>query len=202
MPHADSEVRERIKAAVQEAPGIHMRELERRVGISFGAVDHHVHVLERRGDVVAFWDGHFRRLFATDLVLPSESRRLNEDDRRFLALCRRHTSLAIVLNIAAEGRLRHGELQRRIGRSKATLSYHLERMMSVGVIRTSTEASERGYELADRGRAISLLVTFAPALRGHVDGFADLWTALRDGRTEERGDPTSSERSPDGDARS
>ncbi len=156
-----------------------MRELERRVGISFSGVDHHVHALEADGIIVAFWDGHFRRLFAADLVLPAESRRLGEADRRFLAACRRPSSLTILLNLAADGTLRHGELLGRLDRSKSTVTYHLDRLVAAGLVKASAESSERGYELVDRARAILLLVTYAAELRGHADTFADLWLALR-----------------------
>ena len=159
-----------------------MRELERRLDVSFGSIDHHVHVLVRQGDIIGLWDGHYRRLFGADLVLPTEARRLNEDDRRFLSLCRRPMALAVVLNLAAENRMRHIDLQARIGRSKATLSYHLDKLVSAGVVRRYSESPEQGYQLTNRDRSISLLVTFADSLQDHVDGYASLWASLRNYR--------------------
>lgn len=182
------EVRERILAEIRTTPGVHMRELERRVGISFSGIDHHVRRLESEGMVVAFWDGHFRRLFSTDLVFPAESRRLGEADRRLLSACRRPASLAIILNLAGDGILSHGELLARTGKSKATLTYHVNRLVSAGLVRAAPGSSEKGYELVDRERIILLLVTFAEAFRSHADTFADLWLSLREGPSRRRDD--------------
>lgn len=158
-----------------------MRELERRVGVSFSGIAHHVHNLESEGVIVSLWDGHFRRWFSRDLLLFAESRRLGEEDRRLLAACRRPAALSILLNLAAAGSLRHKELLGRVGKSKSTLTYHLEHLISEGLVRVSIESSERRYELVDRDRSIALLVTFAETYRSHADGFADLWLALRKG---------------------
>lgn len=156
-----------------------MRELERGMGISLSGVSHHLRILEEQGAIVGISDGHYRRYFPSDLVLPVQARRLAEDDRRLLAECRRPMSLAIVLSLAVDGRLRHGELRKRLGKSKSTASYHLSRLLTSGLLRLVRDSSAESYELADRDRAVALLVTFSGTLRDHVDGFADLWLSLR-----------------------
>lgn len=143
-------------------------------------------VLERQGSIVGISDGHYRRYFSRELVLPAESRRLSEEDRRLLAECRRPMSLAIVLNLAVEGRLRQADLRERLGKSKSTISYHLSRLVTSGHVRLVLDSYPDAYEIVDRVRVVALLVTFSDTLRDHVDAFADLWHALG-GRDDKNG---------------
>ena len=175
-PEAD--IRQRAFQAIAAKPGVHLRELARILGISLSGVIHHLRVLENQRAVVGISDGHYRRYFSRDLVLPAESRHLFEEDRKLLAECRRSMSLAIVLNLAVEGRLRHGEVRKRVRRSKSTTSYHLSRLVASGHVRIVRESSTESYELVDRTRVVSLLVTFSETLRDRVDAFADLWSSL------------------------
>lgn len=174
----ETDVRRRLLQEIAAQPGVHMRELERRLGISLSGISHHVQILERQGVIVGISDGHYRRYFSRDLVLPSQARRISEDDRRLLAECRRPMSLAIVLNLAVEGRLRHGELTERLGKSKSTISFHLSRLLESGHVRLAHESSADSYEIVDPLRVVALLVTFSDTLRDHVDTFADLWRSL------------------------
>jgi len=157
-----------------------MRELQREIGTSLSGIDHHLRVLEKQGAVVTISDGHFRRCFSSSLALPSEARLLNDRDRAFLAECRRPVSLAIVLCLAVEGPLRHGEIQRRIGKSKGTVTYHLSRLVDRGFVLATHQLTVETYELADPSRAVSLLVTFSGEFRDHADGLAHLWSSLAD----------------------
>ena len=111
-------------------------------------------VLERQGSIVGISDGHYRRYFSRELVLPAESRRLSEEDRRLLAECRRPMSLAIVLNLAVEGRLRQADLRERLGKSKSTISYHLSRLVTSGHVRLVLDSYPDAYEIADRVRSV------------------------------------------------
>jgi len=174
----EGDLRQRALHAIATKPGIHLRELARVLEVSLNGVIHHLRVLEDQGAVIGISDGHYRRYFSRDLVLPAESRRLFEEDRKLLAECRRSMSLAIVLNLAVEGRLRHGELRKRVRRSKSTTSYHLARLVASGHVRIVRESSTEGYELVNRTRVVALLVTFSETLRDRVDAFADLWSSL------------------------
>lgn len=178
MAAADASVRRRIVDAIAAKPGIHMRDLARVASVSLSGITHHARALEMEGAVVGISDGHYRRYFLSTLVMPSEARRLTGEDRKLLAECRRPISLAIILNLAVDGPLRHREFRGRLGKAKGTVSYHLSRLVAAGLVRESLSSEEEGYDLVDPSRAIALLVTFSDTLRDHVDGFASLWLLL------------------------
>ena len=178
MGAAENPVRRQILETIAVTPGIHMRELSRVVHVSLTGVAHHARILEMDGKVVGISDGHYRRYFLSTLVLPNEARTLTDDERRLLAESKRPTSLAIILNLAVDGPLRHHEIERRVGRRKGTVSFHLSRLLSNGVVRVLPGSPPEGYSLANPDRVISLLVTFAGSLRDHKDAFANLWALL------------------------
>ena len=186
MAEPETEIRARILDAVSTRPGIHMRELERILGISLSGLGHHLHVLEKQGAIVGLSDGHYHRYFLSNLVLPEEARRLNDADRRLLAECQRPASLAIILNLAADGPLRHEDIGRRLKRSKGTVTYHMSRLVDAAIVRVRRNASGDIYELAESKRVLSILLTFATGLRDHVDGFARLWLALGERKAKSR----------------
>lgn len=179
MAVTGTDVRGRILEAISSKPGIHMRELGRTVGLSLSGVHHHLRVLEEDGTVVGFSDGYYRRFFPSGLVLAGEARRLDDADRKLLAECQRTTSLAIILSLAVDGPMTHGEIGDRLKKSKGTVSYHLSRLVDSGIVKIGRWSGGEKYELADPNRVVSLLVTFSASLRDRVDGFARLWLALR-----------------------
>jgi len=69
-------------------------------------------------------------------------------------------------------------MEQRLEKSKATVTYHLSRLVGAGIVRIEQGASGQTYRLADSARVVSVLVTFAASLRDHTDGFARLWLAL------------------------
>lgn len=155
-----------------------MRELERVVGVSLSTVTHHLRALEDARSVVGVYDGHYRRYFSSELVLSDEARRLNEEDRRLVAELARPASLAIILNLAAEGTLRHRDIEERLGRTKGAVSHHIARLVELGIIRRTTASGAGEYELSDPSRVMQLASTFAESLKDHVDTFAGLWLSL------------------------
>src|SRR2546427_5981047 len=168
---AGADARGRIVAAIAAKPGIHMRELERIVGISLSGISHHLRVLENQGTVIGISDRHYRRYFLSSLVIPDEARLLNEDDRRLLAECRRRASLAIILSLAAEGPLSHAEFEKRLRKSKGTVEYHLSRLVELRILENVPGASRQRYQLLEPAPVGPGLVTLDANLTDHPDGF-------------------------------
>src|SRR5437879_11970853 len=142
-----------------------MRELGRTVGLSLSGVGHHLRVLEEEGLVVGLSDGYYRRFFPSHLVLKPEARRLDYADRQLLAECRRTPSLAIILSLAVDGPLTHGEIGHGLRKSKGTVSYHLSRLVDAGLVNMERRAAEATYALADPTRAVSSVGTLSTSPR-------------------------------------
>src|SRR5256886_14664171 len=95
--------RERVLALVTSQPGLHLRELPRRLGLSLRSVRYHLEGLEESDRVTPHRSGRFARWFAAGAVSAENPRRIAvlqiaglwADVSRLLRECRtRFSSLA------------------------------------------------------------------------------------------------------------
>ena len=163
-----SAIRRRLYVLVQDYPGLHIRELARRLGVQVRAVEYHAAALLENGILEDARDGAYQRLFPNRRELP-----LSDADREALGLLRMPVPLSLVLCLLDEpGGLTHGELCRRTGASKANASHHLKRLVEAGIV-----DHDGTYVLRDIERTRALLLSHKPVpdLRQR---FADAWASI------------------------
>ncbi|MDO8625738.1 MAG: winged helix-turn-helix transcriptional regulator, partial [Candidatus Diapherotrites archaeon] len=56
--------RNRLYAIIEESPGLHFRELQRRSGIAVGSLQYHLDFLQKRSFVQTVREGKFVRYYA------------------------------------------------------------------------------------------------------------------------------------------
>lgn len=131
-----------ILACVTSFPGIHLRDVERRTGLSLGHVLYHLDRLERMGVVVSARDNGFRRFYA--------SRHVGRGEKRYLAALRHEVPRRLVLRLLERpGPRTHKELQEELGVAGSTLSFHLQRLLTSGVLVRTRSGASNLYALAD-----------------------------------------------------
>lgn len=118
-PRASEGYRATIEQEIRRAPGIHLRELQRRTSLSWSTVIHHLRTLERGSVVRIVREERYTRLFpcaAGHDPAPALTGRAID----ILALLQEgggHTS---------------GEIQLRLSISPQLASYHLRRLVECG----------------------------------------------------------------------
>lgn len=147
-----SETAERILGCVRRYPGIHLRGIERALGLSSPLVHYHLKELVARGLVVGERLHGYVRYFPADLPAPSP------DDRALLALLREDTPTALVLLLLDEGPLSHTDLARRAGLAKSTVTYQVDKLLEAGVLARDAAA----VRVADETRVRRLLRAHRP----------------------------------------
>jgi DNA-binding transcriptional ArsR family regulator len=165
--HAD--LRSALYVLVQDYPGLHVRELSRRLGTPVRMVEYHAAALLDSGVLEERREGAYQRLFPNRRELPMSDRQ-----RDALGVLRKPVPLSIALALleAPEG-LGHAELCRRTGASKANLSHHLKDLVDCRLVRHDGDL----YRLADVANTRNLLHEHKPVpdLRTR---FADLWAGI------------------------
>jgi predicted transcriptional regulator len=86
------ETRKKIYDQIKKSPGIHFRELQRRLELVVGSLQYHLHYLEKRNLIKASSDGDYVRYFARD-------RSLTETERKILSLLRRSSCRHILIQL-------------------------------------------------------------------------------------------------------
>jgi DNA-binding transcriptional ArsR family regulator len=119
--------RDRMLAHVRADPGLHARELQRRLELAHGVFSHHLQRLQEGGLLRVVPDGALRRLYPTGTATPAPTPPLGK--RALDAITRRGSVSAAIL--ADE-----------LGVSRQALHYHLKRLAIDGRIRGVTQGRE------------------------------------------------------------
>lgn len=163
--------RDRITDAVRRFPGIHLRGLERESGISSSLITYHLKELLAEG-LVRDEDVHgYSRYFPGPR---SEGPHLLREDRILLGALREKVPLELTLHLLERGPQKHKDLAELLGLSKGTVSYHLKKLVELGIVEKTSRGEQKGFALKDPERVRDLINRFHPTPEV-VDEFAALW---------------------------
>lgn len=164
------ESRRRILDAVEQRPGIHFRELQDRVGLAAGTLQHHLHVLQTSGLLVVARERQFTRYYAPGAV--------RAHDRPLVAALRREGSRSILARLADDGPTSTRRLAAVLGRSESTISWHLARLAEAGLVERRRSGQEVHYAIVDRAHVIGVYLQYRASFTDRVlDRLVGLWDA-------------------------
>lgn len=177
MAAADEEptTRQRVYELVDEHPGLHLREIARRLDLRASHAEYHLHQLGKAGLVkTEASDGYTRFFVAIEPNREIPSGAVQPEDRPWLSLLRQERPLEIVAHLLQEGPSQMGEIADAMDIAKSTLSYHVDKLGEEDVVERVREGNQRYIRLTDRERVIRLLVQHEPP-EDLVAGFEQLW---------------------------
>lgn len=169
---AKPDVRKRVYDAIRRYPGIHVRGLERNVGVSAALVSYHLRKLVEEAFVEAHDQGGYARYYPTS---KGKSARVTGEDLPLVGLLREGVPLHVALLLLDHGPLTHGELVEKLGVAKSTVSYHLAKLAEVGMVERVPGGPK--LRLAERDRIYRLLLAYTPT-PDLLESFAGLWEDL------------------------
>lgn len=133
--------RDRITGLVRQEPGITGPELKTAVGGSLSTVVYHLRVLERNKLVSSMIDGRHRRFFPTEQVSWGERGRL--------AALRNAKTRELYQIIHDEPGIAPKDLSGRVGLSRPTVYWHVDRLVRVGLVGHDRERGRARFYAAD-----------------------------------------------------
>src|SRR3989442_11445425 len=129
---------ERVLALVTSQPGLHLRDLPRRLGLSLRSVRYHLEGLEEGDRVTPHRSGRFARWFAAGAF--------STEDRTLISALRVRGQRAILSELLRGGPMRFASLEKATGLSSATLVQYLHRLSDEGLV---VAGEDRRYRLCD-----------------------------------------------------
>jgi predicted transcriptional regulator len=156
----------RIKLLVSLQPGLHLRELQRQIGLSFSSTRYHVDKLAKDGEIDRVEDNGYSRIYPAGI---------DKRDRVLLTLVRRETDRRILSSFLREKSLSQQRLIDTTGLAKSTVSEHLATLLQLGVVRTKTGDERRVFELTDPAKIDTMLNRYPGLLSTATRRFIDLW---------------------------
>jgi len=159
------ETRRRIYEQIIKSPGIHFRELERRLQMVVGNLQYHLQYLEKKNLIRASNDGDYVRYFIKD-------RSLSETERKMLYFLRRSGCRHILLQLLNNPDLNNKELSQAVGLSPSTISWNLNKLVKAGIINRKKTGRISQFTIVDPPAVAELLICYKDIL---VDGFIEMW---------------------------
>ena len=144
------ETRRRLYHLIDDEPGLHMRELERRSGIPLSTLRHHLRYLHEHKLIDVVEDKNVSRYFARELAEPA--------DRRALSALRQEALRRVILLVLSRGgSATYQEIQREIGAPASTLAVYLAQLVDKQILDRRSVGRESRYEIIGAERTIRLL---------------------------------------------
>ena len=141
--------RERILELLRREPGLHLRELPRRLGLSLRAVRYHLQLMEERKEVVAYRAGRFQRWFPAV--------HLSAAERTLISALRISGHRAVLKSLLTHGPARFTELHSRTKISPGSLSRSLRQLIENGLVTLDPEHEYRVFDSSAVRMQLSLI---------------------------------------------
>ena len=167
---------ETLLSFIQRFPGVHLREIRRRLQIPFGTLDYHLYQLGRKGMVSVRFQGGYKCCFPETPV--GQGTPIPETSKLLLALLRQEVPRAILLFLYLEGPTSPARLGVAVATTGPNLSYFLRRLESTGVIDRQGRGSQRIVRLTDPRSVHEVLLRYPPLPETSVDRFVRFWSEL------------------------
>lgn len=157
MAGEDASMHDLVLQTIREFPGIHFRGIVTELETSTSLVRYHLQDLLEQNDVRAVEVGGYTRYF------PAETyREIAPEERGMLNVLRQERPLEIALALLEFGPMQHKDLLEVVGGSKGTLTYHINKLVDVGIVRRVRRGDDRGFHLRDEDELRDLLARYEP----------------------------------------
>lgn len=158
--------RKRIYEAVRQNPGVHFRELQRLTGMPIGVLSYHLDYLANRGLLTVDKRESFTRYFPGG--------QLGRDEQQMLGALRQEIPRGIILFLLMNPGATHGEVLESFTISGGTLSYHIKKLVSRGLIEVDKAGRESRMTVIEPDKVSDLLIVYR---RSFLDRLVDEFVA-------------------------
>jgi predicted transcriptional regulator len=171
MSEEDPITRDRVLSVIKETPGIHFREIARRLDLPMGAVEYHIHQLLKRDLIVARSEGRYKRYYAEG--------RHGSEEKRLLSYLRKTVPRSILISLMLKPGSRHRDMKEALSLTGSTLTFHLQRLVTDGVVIEKDDGGTKRFYVADpKGISASLIKYKSSFMDDLVESFADTWLQM------------------------
>jgi len=146
------ENRKRIYECVRGNPGLHFREIQRRISMPIGVLDYHLNYLVQKGLVTVTKQEGFSRYYPGGQI--------GADKMRLLSCLRQEIPRGIILYLLKNPGSTHGQLLENFVISGGTLSYHIKKLVLRGAVKLEKKGRESSLTVIDPDIVTDLLIVY------------------------------------------
>jgi len=159
--------RDRIFSMIIKNPGLHFREIQRRVDIATGALQYHVDYLKKKHLIYEEKEGKFSRFYA---------HQEEKIDEKLMNLLRQDQVRQIVLFLLTKRRATIKTIVKEMEISASTTKFHLKKLLDREVVIAKEQQGKTFYSLKEKEPIMVLLINYKESfLDALVDSFVGIW---------------------------
>ena len=172
----ENENRRKIYEAIEENPGIHLRELHRALDTPLTTIEYHLSYMMRKKIIYAETDLHFKRYYAKPM---------EREDKKVIATLRQKRLREIVLLVLAKEKVKYQFLSEYLRLPNSTLSFYLKYLVDNGILVREKVGYETLYTVKDEDRVAKVLIAYkASFLDKLIDKSLNTWLETYSGKEE------------------
>ncbi|MCR4335493.1 MAG: winged helix-turn-helix transcriptional regulator [archaeon] len=161
------DVRKKIYNTIKKNPGLHFREIQRRVGIATGALQYHLDYLVKKHLVKTERETKFLRYYSV---------RQEFEETSLMALLRQDSMRKIIVFLMQRRFANNQTISKQVNLSPSTTSWHLEKLVESSVVAKDRRGRKTYFKLTDKEKLAELLVGYRKSfLDEAVNNFVELW---------------------------
>ena len=167
--HIELDVRRRIYNCIVSSPGLHFREIQRRVSLATGSLDYHLHFMHKHGLVRTEKVGKFLRYYTL-------TKNWEQEEKEVLSLLRQEKIRHIIIFLLEHKKPSASDIAAGISTTPSTLSWYLKQLAEKNIITQTKKGRFRFYRLVNKEKMIKYLVAHKTSfLDNVVDKFISAW---------------------------
>ena len=161
--------RDLIYQYIQRYPGSHLRKISKELSLGMGDIQHHLYVLENAGLIKSRRFSIYKVYYEVSVF--------QERNESILAILRQETPRSRLLYLIENPSASQGEIAAHIGYSAATVSWHMSRLIQIGLVESRKDGRFVKYVIVGNLREITqLLRSYYPTMWSKLsDRLADLF---------------------------
>jgi len=161
------DIRKKIYNTIKRNPGLHFREIQRRVGIATGALQYHLDFLQKKHLVKTERETKFLRYYLV---------RQKFEETGLMALLRQESIRKIIVFLMQRRFANNTTVSKVVGLSPSTTSWHLEKLVESNVVEKKRRGRKTYFNLIDKDKIAGLLVGYRKSfLDETVNNFVEIW---------------------------
>ncbi len=172
----ENEKRRVIYFYVKSNPGLHLREIQRRLSIPLTSLDYHLGYLVHQNLLYRDGEGFYTRYFDEEF---------DQHDRLILSILRQRRLREILLILLSQTKMAYGDLLSSLNIPSSTLSLYLSKLVDAEIVERHSVGRETYYTVNGGGRVADLLVLYRSSFMDRLIDNA-LVTFLESGLTQEK----------------
>ncbi|MFH1828809.1 MAG: transcriptional regulator [Nanoarchaeota archaeon] len=155
------DIRKDIYLAIERFPGLHFRELQRKIRIGVGNLNHHLTYLEKINLIKVEKSKGNKRFYPMGL---------NAYERNILGILRQKNFRKIILKLLKEKNITHKLVIDYLNVSPSSVTWYLNQLIDRNILSVFEKQKQKYYTLKNKDEIIKILITYK---KSFVDKLVD-----------------------------